>query len=131
MRLTRERLKRIIKEEISRLDEMKPEEAAIATAKSAAEDAARAQGYATAEDAMDKVNGTEDSELIKQIFQHAEAILERASRLSDNAMKAACEATLDIPGLQQIIDNIDQTHVEVGVQPDPSQVMGAFVTEDP
>lgn len=131
MKLTRGRLKQIIQEEVNRLDEMKPEEAAIATAKSAAEDAAIAQGYATAEDAMDKVNGTEDSELIRQIFEHAEAILERASRLSDNAMRAACEATLDIPGLQQIIDNIDQTHSDAGVQPDPSQVMGAFVTEKP
>jgi len=132
MKLTRKRLKQIILEEANRLDEMKPEVAAIATAQSAAEQAAIVQGYATAEDAIDRVNGTEDPELIKQIIEYAEAILERTSRLSDNTMKAACEATLDIPGLQQIIDSINQTNEEGGVpqqgetDPHPSQTMGSF-----
>lgn len=132
MKLTRNRLKQIIKEEISRLDEIKPEEAAISTAKSAADQAARIQGYATAEDAMDRVNGSEDPELLNQIIEFAEAILERTSRLSDNAMAAACEATLNISGLQEIIDNINRIHKEGGVpeqgelEPHPSQTMGSF-----
>lgn len=132
MKLTRKRLKQIILEEVNRLDERKPEEVAISTAQSSAEQAAIAQGYATAEDAIDRVNGTEDPELIKQIIEYAEAILERTSRLSDNTMKAACEATLDIPGLQQIIDSINQTNEENGIpqqgeiDPHPSQTMGSF-----
>jgi len=132
MKLTKARLRHIIAEEYNRLDEVDTEEAAIATAKSDAEFAARAAGYATAEDTIDRVNGTEDPELIKQIIEYAEAILERASRLSDNTMKAACEATINISGLQQVIDDINQTNEEGGIpqqgaiDPHPSQTMGSF-----
>jgi len=135
MKLTKARLRHIIAEEYNRLDEVDTEEAAIATAKSDAEFAARAAGYATAQDAVDKVNGTEDPTLVDRIFQHANEILKLASSMTNMSKRGAIESCINLEKLKGDLEHIEQEGgvpgQEQAPEPDISQSMGGFEIEQP
>lgn len=81
MKLSRARLKQIVTEEISRLEEVSNEEVQIATMQ------AMAQGEA--------VNNSSDPEIIQQIQMAVTALAHLVSGLTDGSMKGACMAPLN------------------------------------
>lgn len=81
MKLSKRRLKQIVTEEISRLEEVSNEEVQLATMH------AVAQGEA--------VNNSSDSEIMQQIQMAVKALAHLVSGLSDGSMKGACMAPLN------------------------------------
>ena len=133
MKLTKARLRHIIAEEYNRLDERKPEEVAIDGAKYAADVSARMSGYASAQDAISKVNGTEDPTLVDRIFKHADEILKLASSMDDMSKRGAIESCIDLEKLKGDLAQMEEEAASLGQKqagaPDISQSMGGFETE--
>lgn len=98
MKLTKQRLKQIISEEFTRLNEIKNEEVQIATMQ------AMAQG--------DAVNNSSDPEIIQQIQHAVTALSHLVSGLSDGSMKGACMGPLN-----SFKEVVDQVHVDTDDRP--------------
>ena len=98
MKLTTARLKKIISEELDRLNEVKNEEVQLATMQ------AMAQG--------DAVNSSSDPEIVQQIQHAVKALSHLVSGLSDGSMKGACMGPLN--SFQQVLD---QVHSDVDDRP--------------
>ena len=90
MKLTRNRLKQIISEELDRVEEIKNDAVQLATLQ------AMAQGEA--------VNKSSDPEIIQQIQHAVKALSHLVSGLSDGSMKGACMGPLN--SFQEVLDQV-------------------------
>tara|TARA_B100000927_G_scaffold273996_1_gene252867 strand:- start:383 stop:721 length:339 start_codon:yes stop_codon:yes gene_type:complete len=102
MKITTRKIKQIIKEELSRLEEFQQP---IAT-------------MATAQDRIDDVNATADPDLIAQINHLLDEIVKCAAQITDPTMTAAITARVE--GTRGAIDqiNIDIKQSETPQMPD-------------
>lgn len=90
MKLTRQKLKQIVLEELNRLDEVSNEEVQVATAQ------AMAQG--------DMVNGSSDGQILANIDKTLNVLVHLISGLTDKSMQGACEAPIN--SLRDVLDQI-------------------------
>ena len=90
MKLTRDRLKQIISEELEHMEEVKNDAVQLATMQ------AMAQGEA--------VNQSSDPEIVQQIQHAVKALSHLVSGLSDGSMKGACMGPLN--SFQEVLDQV-------------------------